>query len=85
MRREVSYAQFLELVLNLPKGRPENQKVQCERSLSRLFFLFKSIQLRLPRLMTHFGWLAADSLGFCDQSTHFTEEYSSAVWVCRGL
>jgi hypothetical protein len=29
--------------------------------------------------------LAADSLGFRDQSTHFAEQRSSAPWVCRAL
>ena len=40
-------------------------------------------ELRL--LVAHFGRLAADALGFCDQLAHFTEQCSSALWVHRGL
>jgi hypothetical protein len=49
------------------------------------FLIFKTIQLILPRLRTHSGWLATDSLGFCDQSAHFAEQRSSALWVVHSF
>jgi hypothetical protein len=44
-----------------------------------------SIFCRLRLAVAHFGWLATDAFGFCDQPTHFPEQRSSAVQVIRGL
>jgi hypothetical protein len=65
----------------------EGKSRTAAECLIHVGFLFSEIQLtelaclvelRLP--VAHFGWLATDSLGFCDQSTHFPEERSSAGW-----
>ena len=46
---------------------------------------FVKQMLRLLRFMSHFGRLAADSLGLCDQSAHYTQQFSSLLWVCSCL
>jgi hypothetical protein len=41
--------------------------------------------LRLFRLLGHLGRLATDSLRFCDQSAHYTQQFSSLRWVGSGF
>jgi hypothetical protein len=41
--------------------------------------------LRVRRFMTHFRRQATDSLGFREQSAHFPQQRSSALWVRRIL
>jgi hypothetical protein len=49
----------------------------CEGTILRLSLVL--------RLRTHSWWLATDSLGFCDQSAHYTQQFSSLRWVSGGL